>query len=155
MPGPPQAVEESHNGDAKGKTENYYLTHKFTTRESISAWQRLQQWGQKLHGPFLTAILLTTVEMSARAMVASPEKYPVTTQITLLLSFLWETQGPPPLPAPPFLHTMYHNSSPLVYPVPIVISFDVYEVIRVCKLLLFLVYKLIECRNYTVLIILW
>ena len=37
MPGPPQAVEESHNGDAKGKTENYYLTHKFTTRESISA----------------------------------------------------------------------------------------------------------------------
>jgi len=50
---------------------------------------------------------------------------------------------------------MYHNSSLLVYPVQIIISFDVYELIRVCKLLLFLVYKLIECRNYTVLIILW
>ena len=29
MPGPPQAVEASHNEDAKGKTKNYYFTLKF------------------------------------------------------------------------------------------------------------------------------
>ena len=32
MPGPPLAVEVSHNVDAKGKTNNYYLTNNFATR---------------------------------------------------------------------------------------------------------------------------
>jgi len=36
MPGPPQAVEVSHNGDAKGKN-NCFLTHNFATRVSPSA----------------------------------------------------------------------------------------------------------------------
>jgi len=32
MPGPPQAVEASHNEDAKGKAKNYYFLLKYFTK---------------------------------------------------------------------------------------------------------------------------
>jgi len=48
MPGHPQAVKVSPNGD-----KNYHLTHNFATRVSVSARRWSQWWGQNLHGPFL------------------------------------------------------------------------------------------------------
>jgi len=55
-----------------------------TSKLWVSAWWRSQWCGHNLYGPFLGAMLLMAVEVSARAMVASPEKYTWTTQIALL-----------------------------------------------------------------------
>jgi len=37
MTGPPQAVEASHNEDAKGKAKNYYFTLKFANGLPLSS----------------------------------------------------------------------------------------------------------------------
>jgi len=79
--------------DAKGKLKTYFLTRNFATRESISAQWRLQWCGFDLHGPFLRAVLLTTVKVNTRTMAAYPKKYTWTIQIALLLSFFEKREG--------------------------------------------------------------
>jgi len=92
----------SHNGDAKGKTKDYYLANNYATRVSVSTWRQSQQCGQNVRGPFLRSVLLITVEVSTQAMAAYPKQYTWTMQIALLLSFFEKWKGLPPL-APPFL----------------------------------------------------
>ena len=70
----------SHNGDAKGKTKDYYLANNYATRVSVSTWRQSQQCGQNVRGPFLRSVLLITVEVNTQAMV---EKYTWTMQNTL------------------------------------------------------------------------
>jgi len=98
MLGPPLAVETSHYGCAKGRLPR----SQFCPKVSTSAQRRSQQYGWNLHGPFLRALLLATVELSARAMAALIRK-PGQNKLLCYVPFFFEKRKVvPPPPAPTF-----------------------------------------------------
>ena len=132
-------VEGQEEQDAEGKTKKYYLACNFAPTVSIIPRQQ-SQWNrcsQKLHGPFLRVVLLTTVKRALEQWWPSPRSPPGQHKPLCLCLSSRNARAFHLLQLHRSYHQPWKNSCLSCANIRIIISFYVYELIRVHKLLFF------------------